>query len=1333
MTQKETLKHEADAVAGRGVVLPFNHGRELGSQRLKTRIMKLNSPGTYKPIEIALRMIVEHSSQRLKTWDLQNYQSGTATESWASSACFAGYAISTDQEAEENWLVLRKAAEDFSTILQRQEPMLVWSTCSIIIQLFAVNTELAMGFIRVVLDFCIKQLREGDPLRALWEAVLRTDPSHIPQLIARLVAAQLGVLHQTTASTNPFVVQYTKSSAKYLHDRHLLMSYDAHNQIEFIIQALNSKLKIDSTRSIRNSLISASLFQACIHLDDKEYEKVEMILDTIQPKVNNPGFGIEHAQVVNFYEVKAEMLMERGNYERGDNRWSEHYYKKALEIAQTNLSETMPERIGFCLMALGTFYRRIGDANRLEEIQVRYDKHLKWMAGEHLQGMAGEKHPKWIPTNKEDIEEDIEEDSEEDFDVEEDVEEDFDVGEDVEEAVEEDIEEDVEEAVEKAIRMPLAEWNIRWVASNAMHQVPDSSTYPMDQVSEACSNPIDQVSDVFSNPMDTLSEVFSDVTDQASDYSPSPIEQVSDVLSYLGPGQHIIEVHVQWELPDFVSQGLDNMQELATVMTITGQPYESYINSCENYIKSTWGKNPLIIEFFQAFVKSNLDFSAVSHEQFIFSSNKLNVSAMISSPAFPGDSNGFTFRLRATSHHLVETCQCILWLAAACRPPESGSVYASVANFRKIGVQRFKIDTEPLKPLTSLGSQSEFPCCWLNMFDGGYVLAQGFPTPPREYGRGLELPLDIMIEQAMAYSAINHTINGQDCMILKGRHTALVPIRIEGLETLDQTSEVQWHLVGKRPDLVPIDSADQIKSEQKYHLTDVEFSNTSRDLSWEEIDAMDESGLRIFPIGSIREVSSKRSFVGHFPKAQIFVGSDRERYDELKGEPKAEPVGGHVIKFGQAVSLTLGTNAATGGLLTMSAGTTIKRSKFDSVPKRSKAFIADKLRNDRNKPHILYDTSKKIGWMIPEPCLILYLIHYWAALQSEVPTSSRQTGQQKHHHHGKDDGETQPMSSVKEHMPFIKASSNAAQDAADAILHQFMEPSELPRHIRFLEDPEKLVYVRDIICNMYLAIDTLVEHQQQKKPGTLNRLNPLATHHDLWGYDLADVAGFDEAPVKRVSIDKTQCGGWHELAKPNTRIVVLFGNNFGELIKYEDGQMICNQWKSVPPKRDFLSADSGTLEYLQELVNRGRCGIFLTDKNFLISNLEQKDCLEEDWPCCNMTLQMTLTAPKRTIRVGKGEAVIIGKVLRREKRKSFGEMFGQWRATPDETALQEPRKLPKQNHSQCAFSPPGACPLCSEANRLEIGSSSEKSSPEGADLDLGTTPGTSSSYTPQSS
>jgi hypothetical protein len=492
-----------------------------------------------------------------------------------------------------------------------------------------------------------------------------------------------------------------------------------------------------------------------------------------------------------------------------------------------------------------------------------------------------------------------------------------------------------------------------------------------------------------------------------------------------------------------------------------------------------------------------------------------------------------------------------------------------------------------------------------------------------------------MVEQAMTY----HTISHKGSVILKGSHTALVPILIDGTETLDQAEEVQWHLIGKKPKLVHVDLPDEPKRKDGYYLTDAEFSTEDPELSWE---AIDQRGLNMLPVRSIQELSRKRSFVGHFPKAHILIGSREAGYKQFE-RSDAKLVKGNVVKFGQALNFTMGTNFGTAGIVNLTAGTTLRRTKYDTTPKQIPALIGDQLRNRRNRPHILYDVEKQTAWMIPEACVILYLMHGWASFQEppsvtddqqEAPEddlSSRETGR-----------------SILECMPFIEASCDGGKKAADSIWRKFSQPVELPKHIRCAEDPEKPVYVANIVMKMYMTIDALIEHQKRKKPGFFKRQRDCPY---MWGYELADVAELNEAPAKWIRVDRARSGGWYNLTKPKSEIAILFGNNLGNLIKYEPGQTICHSWESVPMGYNFLSADSESLKYLQKgLDQRGLSNLFLSDKHSGDYMGKPQQCPNKAWPCCNMALQLEPTAPKVIIEVNKGEAVVIGKTVTKLKK-----------------------------------------------------------------------------------
>jgi len=590
------------------------------------------------------------------------------------------------------------------------------------------------------------------------------------------------------------------------------------------------------------------------------------------------------------------------------------------------------------------------------------------------------------------------------------------------------------------------------------------------------------------------------------------------------------------------------------------------------------------------------------------------------------------------------------------------------------------------------------------MFDGGYVLAQGFPVPARKRGQGIESPFDMMIEQAMTY----HTISHRGSIILKGSHTALVPILVDGIGTLDQSEEVQWHLIGKKPKLVQVDLTDESKRIEGYYLTDVEFTTEDPNLSWE---AIDRKGLEILPVKSIQELSGKRMFVGHFSKAQVLLGTKEAGYENVETSD-AKLVKGNVVDFGQAINIAMGTNFGTAGMFNITGSTTIRRTKYDNTPKQVPALIGDQLRNRRSRPHILYDVEKMTGWMIPEACVILYLMHRWASLQEpplvtddqqeapEEPSSSQLTGRYQPSDSRQEDPLELQKSPLLKYMPFIGASCDGGKKAADAIYIKFSQLGELPKYIRSVEKPEEPVYVANIVVRMYLTIDSLIEHQKSKKPGFLTRQR---NRPYMWGYELTQVAELNKAHAKEVRIDKARSGGWYDLTEPKSEIAILFGNKFGDLIKYDRGHTLCHCWENVPIGNYFLSAESEALKYiLGRLDQRGLPKLFLS-KHSGINKCEHQKCENKAWPCCNMALQLKSTAPRVIIEGKEGEAAVIGKAVTKLKK----------RAEKPEKDFQ----ISKRRRLDGSVEPQGVRRGLTGVGELLNGGSSEETFHEGAECD----------------
>lgn len=104
--------------------------------------------------------------------------------------------------------------------------------------------------------------------------------------------------------------------------------------------------------------------------------------------------------------------------------------------------------------------------------------------------------------------------------------------------------------------------------------------------------------------------------------------QVRNALSYVGGGQHTVHIHVDWQLGEFVRDGLDNPQDLVTALTITGEPDEAYACSCEDYVKFAWRENTSIAAFFHDFATSEFISSSKPRKYHRFRQRTLNVACI---------------------------------------------------------------------------------------------------------------------------------------------------------------------------------------------------------------------------------------------------------------------------------------------------------------------------------------------------------------------------------------------------------------------------------------------------------------------------------------------------------------------------------------------------------------------------------------------------------------------------------------------------------------------------------------------------------------------------------
>ncbi|KAK6077017.1 hypothetical protein SCUP515_05200 [Seiridium cupressi] len=391
---------EAKSIAGKKSELPVVNGRKLGSKRLKSRVNRANTqssqpahannnravlmpipkvisaPDSFRLAENVFHAVLSYSKMQSNSWDFTIYdEGGNATSTWMTLTHLAVYRISERENLAANFKILNKTCEDFRSVMQRQEPLLVWATYYTILHLLNIGSDLAASFVKLAAGFSSVYFGKSHPFTVLWPNLLRMSASDVRQLSMPLMDAQFALMNSETPSGKLFISKYTVDRAKKLHDLQILSPEATHSKMDTVIQSLRPNIGSGlDIPTIRARVVVIYILKACIYIDAQEYSKVEAILEEIEPWVKENGI------LVNFLEIKAIVLSETGRCES-----AEYYYKLALAKAQELLRESNPARIGFSFMALQEFYEKTGDTEAAQAVRDDYNKHLKSMVGETSQ------------------------------------------------------------------------------------------------------------------------------------------------------------------------------------------------------------------------------------------------------------------------------------------------------------------------------------------------------------------------------------------------------------------------------------------------------------------------------------------------------------------------------------------------------------------------------------------------------------------------------------------------------------------------------------------------------------------------------------------------------------------------------------------------------------------------------------------------------------------------------------------------------------------------------------------------------------------------------------
>jgi len=454
---------------------------------------------------------------------------------------------------------------------------------------------------------------------------------------------------------------------------------------------------------------------------------------------------------------------------------------------------------------------------------------------------------------------------------------------------------------------------------------------------------------------------------------------------------------------------------------------------------------------------------------------------------------------RGEQVHLQALIQQIAFLCAAFGSPEEQTEFARQRRNPRPTTAKLNIDpndasyrhrssiiitisggTVDLDELMNTPDHSELKIqtpCWHYVFRS-FNLVQGFPIPHRTEGKGVELPLDLM----MGLSRVWYPLECCGTTIFKGFSTALVPI------TRNATS-IQWHL---------------LRSDDPHSTLDAqlieEFCHNNLCNSAKVVHDEDEL-----------ELNNVRHFLGLWGESNFHLGTTDSGYDHLmESQARNEPT--HPA-FAREGLLQFGLSHA--GIGFNLSGKYLLQSPIAATLAEDDMNLLHMIENSYDKASILYDEKVKLAYLVPELTLIYHCI-----LAS--------TASQKAYHDLRDQ--------ALDKIPKLKPSPDGSMEVANMIREYGMKEIQP----QFLSDPA--VHLGGAFMRIWKQFQKRKDSVRMRMREELRRMKTDVLHLDhnqLPCWDLFDLIS-RQSPSYRRQIPLNPSGGrWYEIARDNIDVLIF--------------------------------------------------------------------------------------------------------------------------------------------------------------------------------------------------
>jgi hypothetical protein len=210
-----------------------------------------------------------------------------------------------------------------------------------------------------------------------------------------------------------------------------------------------------------------------------------------------------------------------------------------------------------------------------------------------------------------------------------------------------------------------------------------------------------------------------------------------------------------------------------------------------------------------------------------------------------------------------------------------------------------------------------------------------------------------------------------------------------------------------------------------------------------------------------------------------------------------------------------------------------------------------------------YDVSARRAWLVDGASALLHLVRISLHLDETDPESVYDWKYEKTRMKEDWIGSTGRQ-----------AAQNTLKDWSNYDLPVYVKGHKngVPEHSTFGERVEKVLRDLEILIDLQVWLAS---------PSGIKVTQDLDSRKEIAGFDVRDLLSPPGPIARRIARFDSRGGGWYDLI-PSLGVVTIFGKSFGQLIRPEDPDRVCPEWRSIPDGHDYLVSTVSTLKHLYD-------------------------------------------------------------------------------------------------------------------------------------------------------